>query len=225
MQNPLFEECEEKTRVAYGGKTLWKNPESFTYTKSFLLPNGEKHGVHKVSRTFLEFDDTIVETSEWNRGRLSGNWEAVNLKGERLFGKFENGKAEGEFVLEGGKRMILTFHVGFLKSWKFEGGMTVNFRWKKKKMFLRQRDDVQKFRVSLPRKRKKKENEKVGNLLLFCLSLYGRTLLNKKHEPFVIGFEDEVFRVPCFPEELCIEELLPKQRWHDTIFCRPNGFP
>ncbi|AMQ10690.1 hypothetical protein [Brazilian marseillevirus] len=221
MQNPLFEEQEENTRVAYGGKKLWEHPESFTFTKSFLLPNGERHGIHKVSRTFPGFGDTIIETSEWSRGRLSGNWEAVNSAGQRLSGRFENDRAVGEFCMDGERPMTLKFRNGLLKSWRFDGAKKLRFRWEKKRLFIQ----GEKFKVQMPKKRKTSEGDKVGNLLIFCLSLYGRTLLNEKKEPFVVGYEDEVYRIPCFPDDFCISELLPKQRWHDTIFCRPNGLP
>ncbi|ALH06828.1 hypothetical protein PMV_130 [Port-miou virus] len=225
MQNPLFEEQEEQTRVAYGAKKFHKNPESFTYTKSFLLPNGEKHGTHKVSRTFPAFDgETIVETSEWSRGVLNGPWEAVSSKGGKLVGNFVNGKAQGNFVMEkeGRETIILDFVDGFVRKWRFGRYTKLRFRWTKKKLIIIQPKNICEFKVKLPKNRKTKKEDKVGNILLFCLSLYGRTLLNSKGEPFVVGFEDEVFRIPCFPDELNISDLLPKKEGHDTIFCRTS---
>lgn len=222
MQNPLYEEKEEQTRVAYGAKKIHKNPENFTYTKSFLLPNGDKHGTHKVSRTFPLFDDeTIIETSEWRRNVLHGPWEAVSSKGEKLSGNFKDGGAEGDFIMEkGGQQlMVLNFVDGFVREWKFGEYTKLRFRWTKKKLVIIQPKNICEFKVRLPKNRKPEKDDKVGNILLFCLSLYGRTLLNSKGKPFVVGFEDEVYRIPCFPNELNISDFLPKKEGHDTVFC------
>lgn len=222
MQNPLYEEQEEQTRVAYGAKELHKNPESFTYTKSFLLPTGEKHGTHKVSRTFPAFDnETIIETSEWNRGVLEGFWEAVSSKGSKLTGNFKNGEAQGTFIIEkeGKQIMVLEFVDGFVRKWRFGKHTKLRFRWTKKKLVIIQPKNICKFKVKLPKNRRPEKDDKIGNILLFCLSLYGRTLLNSKGKPFVVGFENEVYRIPCFPNELNISDFLPKKEGHDTVFC------
>ncbi|ALX27435.1 hypothetical protein GMAR_ORF60 [Golden Marseillevirus] len=212
MQNPLFQ-VKGPTRIVYSGKEVCKNPQASFYTRSTVLSDGQKHGKHTVLREFVEFGEKVVEASDWVAGELSGKWEASSSTGERLVGRFVNGKAEGKFCLSGTRNMTLFFHEGLLKWWDCGENTKLSFLWDEDRLIIN--PGKEKFKVSMS---KKKREGQIGHLLFYCLSLYGKTLLNKKGVAFVVHFDGQLYRIPCFPKRLDLQKMLWVPRWHETVY-------